>query len=153
MHTLHTLHTPYSLRPLVGHHDTALPAPGSSLGAGVARGLEMFVDEERENKVMVLVSDGEDLEGEFEEAVRQAKEADVVVHTVGVGSEKGEPVPDFDRGQDAGSVLWEPPMRGATARAFGDASGRSSSTNGRVISTTSNAATFGRSGSTSRHWA
>jgi tetratricopeptide (TPR) repeat protein len=46
---------------------------------------------------MVLVSDGEDLEGEVEEAVRQAKAAGVVVHTVGVGTEAGQPVPDYDR--------------------------------------------------------
>jgi Ca-activated chloride channel family protein len=45
----------------------------------------------------VLVSDGEDLEGDVEEAVRKAKAAGVVVHTVGVGTEAGQPVPDFDR--------------------------------------------------------
>jgi tetratricopeptide (TPR) repeat protein len=32
-----------------------------------------------------------------DEAVRKAKEAGVVVHTVGVGTEAGQPVPDFDR--------------------------------------------------------
>src|SRR6185295_20000601 len=74
-----------------------VPAPGTSLGVGLARGLSMFVDKERHNRVMVLVSDGEDLEGEVDEAVRQAKEAGVVVHTVGVGTEAGQPVPDFDR--------------------------------------------------------
>jgi Ca-activated chloride channel family protein len=74
-----------------------VPAPGTSLGVGLARGLSMFVDEERKNRVMVLVSDGEDLEGEVEQAVQEAKEAGVVVHTVGVGTEAGQPVPDFDR--------------------------------------------------------
>jgi Ca-activated chloride channel family protein len=74
-----------------------VPAPGTSLGVGLARGLSMFVDKERHNRVMVLVSDGEDLEGEVEEAVRKAKEAGVLVHTVGVGTEAGQPVPDFDR--------------------------------------------------------
>jgi Ca-activated chloride channel family protein len=73
-----------------------VPAPGSSLGVGLAKGLEAFVDQERRNKVMVLVSDGEDLEGEVEAAVRRAKEAGVVVHTVGVGTEAGQPVPDVD---------------------------------------------------------
>jgi Ca-activated chloride channel homolog len=73
-----------------------VPSPGTSLGQGLARGLEMFVEKERRNKVMVLVSDGEDLEGEIEAAVRQAREAGVVVHTVGVGTEKGQPVPDLD---------------------------------------------------------
>jgi Ca-activated chloride channel homolog len=80
-----------------------VPTPGSSLGAGLAKALDMFVDKERRNKVLVLVSDGEDLEGEVEEAVRKAKEAGVVVHTVGVGTDKGEPVPEFDReGERAG---------------------------------------------------
>ncbi len=74
-----------------------VPSPGSSLGAGLARGLELFVDKERRNKVMVLISDGEDLEGEVESAVARAKESGVVVHTVGVGTEAGQPVPDFDR--------------------------------------------------------
>jgi len=74
-----------------------VPAPGSSLGRGLAKGIEMFVDRDRRHKVLVLVSDGEDLEGEVEEAVGKAREAGVVVHTVGVGTEKGEPVPDFDR--------------------------------------------------------
>ena len=71
-----------------------VPAPGTSLGVGLAKGLDAFVDKERRNKVMVLVSDGEDLEGEVEAAVRRAKEAGVVVHTVGVGTEAGQPVPD-----------------------------------------------------------
>jgi Ca-activated chloride channel homolog len=74
-----------------------VPSPGSSLGAGLARGLDLFVDKERRNKVMVLVSDGEDLEGQVEDAAARAKEAGVVVHTVGVGTEAGQPVPDLDR--------------------------------------------------------
>ena len=73
-----------------------VPAPGTSLGVGLAKGLDAFVDKERRNKVMVLVSDGEDLEGEVEQAVRRAKDAGVVVHTVAVGTEAGQPVPETD---------------------------------------------------------
>jgi len=73
-----------------------VPAPGTSLGVGLAKGLDAFVDKERRNKVMVLVSDGEDLEGQVEEAVGKAKEAGVVVYTVGVGTEAGQPVPEVD---------------------------------------------------------
>lgn len=75
----------------------AVPSPGTSLGAGLAKGLAAFADKGRQNKVMILVSDGEDLEGEVDAAVRSAKEAGVVVHTVGVGTPGGQPVPDFDR--------------------------------------------------------
>jgi Ca-activated chloride channel family protein len=73
-----------------------VPAPGSSLGSGLARGLDSFVDKERRNKAMVLVSDGEDLGGDVEAAIARAKELGVVVHTVGVGTEAGQPVPEID---------------------------------------------------------
>jgi Ca-activated chloride channel family protein len=73
-----------------------VPAPGSSLGAGLAKGLEAFVDKDRRHKAMVLVSDGEDLAGDVEEAVTRARQAGVVIHTVGVGTEAGEPVPELD---------------------------------------------------------
>jgi Ca-activated chloride channel family protein len=73
-----------------------VPAPGTSLGVGLVKGLDLFVDKGRRNKVMVLVSDGEDLEGDVDQAIQRAKEAGVVVHTVGVGTEAGQPVPDFD---------------------------------------------------------
>jgi Ca-activated chloride channel homolog len=73
-----------------------VPAPGTSLGTGLAKGLDSFVDKDRRNKALVLVSDGEDLEGDVPEAVRRAKEAGVVVFTVGVGTEAGQPVPELD---------------------------------------------------------
>jgi Ca-activated chloride channel family protein len=79
-----------------------VPAPGSSIGQGLARGLSLFVDQGRAHKVMVLVSDGEDLGGDVEEAVAKAKEMGVVVHTVGVGTEQGQPVPQID---DDGRVV------------------------------------------------
>jgi Ca-activated chloride channel family protein len=73
-----------------------VPAPGTSLGVGLAKGLDAFVDKERHNKVLVLVSDGEDLEGEVEAAIAQAKQRGIVVDTVGVGTEAGQPVPELD---------------------------------------------------------
>jgi Ca-activated chloride channel family protein len=111
-----------------------VPAPGTSLGVGLAKGLEAFVDKERRNKVMVLVSDGEDLEGQVGEAVGKAKEAGVVVHAVGVGTEGGQPVPEVDadgrvtgykRDENGGAVVsrlhmetLEEVARGTGGRAF-----------------------------------
>ena len=73
-----------------------VPAPGTSLGTGLAKGLDVFVDKGRRNKVLVLVSDGENLEGDVDEAIAKAKKEGVVVHTVGVGTAAGQPVPEFD---------------------------------------------------------
>jgi Ca-activated chloride channel family protein len=74
-----------------------VPAPGTAVGSGLTKGLDMFVDKDRHNKVMVLISDGEDLEGDVDGAIAQAKKAGVVVHTVGVGTERGAPVPQLDK--------------------------------------------------------
>ncbi len=74
----------------------AVPTPGTAIGAGLDKALSLFVDEERDNKVVVLVSDGEDLEGGLDDALARARKDGVVVHTVGIGTEQGAPVPDFD---------------------------------------------------------
>lgn len=73
-----------------------VPAPGSNLLAGINAGLATFVDPSRVNRVIVLVSDGEDLEDSLDASIAAAKKAGVVVHTIGVGSAEGGPVPDTD---------------------------------------------------------
>lgn len=71
--------------------------PGTSLAAGLSTVAELFPGTAG-GKNCVLLSDGEDLEGGIEEAVRKAKSEGIVVHTVFVGSTKGTgtPVPEFD---------------------------------------------------------
>src|SRR4029078_2060263 len=64
--------------------------------SGVEAGIATFVDPGRVNRVLIVVSDGEDLEDGLEASVNAAKKAGVVIHTVGVGSAQGGPVPDTD---------------------------------------------------------
>jgi Ca-activated chloride channel family protein len=73
-----------------------VPLPGSNLLSGIEAGIATFVDPSRVNRVIVLVSDGEDLEDSLDAAVAAAKKAGVVIHTVGVGSPQGGPVPNLD---------------------------------------------------------
>jgi Ca-activated chloride channel homolog len=73
-----------------------VPAPGSNLLSGIEAGISTFVDPSRANRVIVLVSDGEDLEESMDAAIEAAKKAGVIIHTVGVGSSQGGPVPDTD---------------------------------------------------------
>jgi Ca-activated chloride channel family protein len=71
-----------------------VPVPGSNLLSGIEAGIETFIDPARPNRMLVVVSDGEDLEESLEAAVSAAQKAGVVIHTVGVGSTAGGPVPD-----------------------------------------------------------
>ena len=73
-----------------------LPQPGTSLASAIETATSAFVEEERKYKVLVLFTDGEDLEGQVEKAVRQAREAGVVIYAVGIGTTQGKPVPIRD---------------------------------------------------------
>ncbi len=73
-----------------------VPTPGSNLLSGIEAGIATFVDPSRVNRVIVLVSDGEDLEDSLDAAVAAARKAGVIVHAVGIGSSQGGPVPATD---------------------------------------------------------
>jgi len=77
--------------------DTGLiPRPGTALGRAIDTSAEAFRSRERKYKVLVLLTDGEDHEGDPVAAARAAAEEGVVIHTVGIGSPAGEPIPMRD---------------------------------------------------------
>jgi len=71
--------------------------PGTSLAAGLAAASELMPPGNSAGKQVVVVSDGEDLEGGVDEAIAKAKGEGIVVHAVFVGAEgRGAPVPEVD---------------------------------------------------------
>ncbi|HJL14666.1 MAG TPA: VWA domain-containing protein [Sandaracinaceae bacterium LLY-WYZ-13_1] len=52
-------------------------------------------EEERRSRVVILMTDGEDHEGDPVEAARELADAGVRVFTVGIGSRTGEPIPTY----------------------------------------------------------
>jgi Ca-activated chloride channel homolog len=70
--------------------------PGTSLASAIETATSAFVSGERKYKVLVLFTDGEDLEGQVEKAVREAKDAGVIIYTVGIGTPQGKPIPVRD---------------------------------------------------------
>ena len=57
-----------------------------------------FDDEDQTNRVLFLVSDGEDHSDEAESAANRASEMGIRIFTFGVGSEEGAPIPIKRRG-------------------------------------------------------
>jgi Ca-activated chloride channel family protein len=71
--------------------------PGTSLAAGLAAAAELMPPGTSAGKQVVVVSDGEDLEGGVDDAIAKAKGEGIVVHSVFVGAEgRGAPVPEVD---------------------------------------------------------
>ena len=90
-----------------------IPRPGTNIGDAIRKGIQAFDTHDRRHKVMILVTDGESLEGDPQAAAEEAKQAGVVIYSIGVGTAAGEPIPLRDeRGNvtgykkdEAGSVV------------------------------------------------
>jgi Ca-activated chloride channel homolog len=76
-----------------------MPQGGSNIGEALLLSRQLLDNADRgaKERVVVLLSDGEDLSGEVEQAVAALKQAHVQVLAVGVGSEQGEPIPVYNR--------------------------------------------------------
>ncbi len=76
-----------------------MPQGGSNIGDALILARQVLENADRgaKERVVVLLSDGEDLVGQVDEAVASLKQANVRVLTVGVGSEQGEPIPIYNR--------------------------------------------------------
>jgi Ca-activated chloride channel family protein len=74
--------------------DTDLvPVQGTAIAEAVRTAIRSFPGGERRYKVLVLITDGEDHEGDVEAAARAAAAEGITIHAVGVGSPAGEPIP------------------------------------------------------------
>lgn len=73
-----------------------IPLGGTNVASAIQEAEATFTDEENSYKVLVLITDGEDLEGNALTAAREAASKGVKIFTVGVGTTAGEliPLPD-----------------------------------------------------------
>ncbi len=79
-----------------------VPSYGTDIGGAIARAVTLFGEDEK-HKVIIVVSDGEDLE---ENAVKIAEETarkNAIIYTLGVGSPEGSTIPIRDA---AGNVVY-----------------------------------------------
>ncbi|HEX9980625.1 MAG TPA: VWA domain-containing protein [Flavobacterium sp.] len=66
---------------------------GTSLDEAIEISTGYFEKESSTNKLIILISDGEDHSEGAEDAAEEAKKAGVKIITIGVGTEKGGPIP------------------------------------------------------------
>jgi len=76
----------------------SVPTQGTSIAEAVNMARNSFNKKENKHKVLILITDGEDHEGADVEAIKEAVKEGVVVHTVGIGTEEGAPIPEYRNG-------------------------------------------------------
>ena len=74
----------------------SIPRGGTDIGGAIRKALSAFEGTGGGEKVVILLTDGEDHGGELSSALKEAKEKGVAVYPVGVGRSEGAPVPLVD---------------------------------------------------------
>ena len=75
-----------------------IPQGGTDIGSAI-REAEFAFSNDANHKILVLVTDGEDLEGEALNAAKEAAQKGLTIYTVGVGTPAGELIPLERRGK------------------------------------------------------
>jgi Ca-activated chloride channel homolog len=74
----------------------SVPQPGTAIGPALDLALKSFRYDDDTKKAIVLITDGEDHEGNIDAAVDEAKSKDVALYAIGFGSPAGVPIPVYD---------------------------------------------------------
>lgn len=70
-----------------------VPEPGTDILQALEAASRGFVARDAKFKVVVLLTDGEETEGRVLGVAKKAREEGIVIHTIGVGTPGGEPIP------------------------------------------------------------
>ncbi len=71
-----------------------IPTQGTVIGEAVDMAMKSFTQNERKYKSLIIISDGEDHDENAITKTKEAADAGVIVHTVGIGSPQGAPLLD-----------------------------------------------------------
>lgn len=80
-----------------------IPSQGTAIADAIELATRYYDDETQKNRVLVIISDGEDHEEGFAAAAEKAAEMGIKIYSVGVGTTKGSPIPELRNGVNIGT--------------------------------------------------
>ena len=96
--------------------DTGLvPLPGTDIAGAIRKGMSL-VSGAPGKPVLLLISDGESLEGDPLTAAREAAEKGILIEAIGVGTPAGQPVPLLDTKGEVTGYQKDPEGKVVTSR-------------------------------------
>lgn len=84
---------------IAGIETSIIGQQGTDFLEAMKQAVRMYYNSSKEGRSVVLISDGEDNEGNVSPAIGLAKSNHVKIISVGIGTEQGAPVPDYTFGQ------------------------------------------------------
>lgn len=79
-----------------------VPIPGTAIGTAIKLAMKSFAAGEKKHKVIIIISDGENHEDDAIAAAKDANSEGVIVHTIGMGSPDGVPIPIYQGNTQTG---------------------------------------------------
>lgn len=73
-----------------------VPVQGTAIGEAINLGISSFSSDKSVDKAMVIITDGEDHEGNASAIAQKAAEAGILINVLGIGSPEGTPVPESE---------------------------------------------------------
>jgi len=70
-----------------------VPKQGTAIGAAISLGAKSFSPGEGKSRAMIIITDGENHEDDPVSAAENAAKQGIIIHTIGIGSTEGVPVP------------------------------------------------------------
>ncbi len=70
-----------------------VPVQGTVIGEAINLGVNSFSSDKDVDKAMIIITDGEDHEGNAYEAAAKAAEQGIMINVIGIGSPEGAPIP------------------------------------------------------------
>ncbi len=78
-----------------------MPTQGTAIGEAVNLAMKSFESGETKNKSLIIITDGEHHDEDAFDVAATAAAAGIIIHTVGIGTHKGAPIPIYRRGRQA----------------------------------------------------
>ncbi|GHC43507.1 BatB protein [Ulvibacter litoralis] len=78
---------------LSGMNTDMVSSQGTAINEAIKMAETYYNDEDQTNRVLFIISDGEDHEGSFSEIASEAKKLGIRIFTIGVGTLNGAPIP------------------------------------------------------------
>jgi len=77
-----------------------VPKQGTAIGSAIHLAMRSFTPNSDKSRAIVIITDGEDHEEDAIAAAKEAAAAGIIIHTIGIGSSQGVPIPvTTDNGQ------------------------------------------------------
>ena len=77
-----------------------VPIQGTAIGQAIGLGMSSFSSDQDISKAMIIITDGEDHEGNAAAMAAEAVKAGITINVVGIGSPDGSPIPSPDPGSN-----------------------------------------------------